>query len=93
MGPGPVDEDVAQVGQSDYEERSYQECKIFLRQLVRQFGDGDLKIKSFPHDFGSYREVVVYYDPSDEESTNFAFRLEKETPLLWDDISRKELGC
>jgi len=95
ISPAPTEEDCAQVGSSNYEERSRIECKVFLAQLRRQFGDepgsASLATKSFTHDFGSYREVVCYYDDEDEEEKDYAFRLESETPAEWDEEARKEL--
>jgi len=96
ISPTPTVEDCAQVGSPDYNARSSAECKAFLAQLRRRFGDEPgsafLGIKTFPHDFGSYREVVCYYDDEDEEGRDYAFRLERETPAKWDEEARKELG-
>ena len=91
----PVSEDCAQVGADDYEVRSRKECKAFIQQLRRQFGDEPalacLSVRIFPHDFGSYREVVCYYDDDDEEGRDYAFKLESETPARWDEEAKKEL--
>lgn len=35
------------------------------------------RIKSFPHDFGTYHEVAVYYDPDDQISRDQAFVAEE----------------
>lgn len=95
IGSTPSGEDCAQVGSEDYYDRSMKECKAFIAQLRRQFGTEPiltrLSIKAFPHDFGTYHEVVCYYDTEDEEARNFAFRLESETPEYWDEEAKKEL--
>jgi hypothetical protein len=96
IAPSPIDEDCAQVGSPDYEVRSKRECKAFLAQLRRQFGDEPgsacLAVKFFPHDFGTYREVVCYYDDEDEEGYDYAMKLESETPAKWDEEAKEVLA-
>lgn len=96
IGSSPTEEDCAQVGSPDYQERSRNECKAFIAQLARVFGlppeGARLTAKSFPHDFGSYREVVCYYDEEKPESAVYAFKLESNTPEKWDEEARTELG-
>lgn len=60
----------AQVGDPDY----YRKCRTELRYLLRVLRDRFpmpeeltgftcyFKVKSFPHDFGTYHEIVLYYD-------------------------------
>ena len=43
-----------------------------------------LTIKANPHDFGTYYEVVCYFDDEDEEAARYAFRCEAEAPDEWD---------
>ena len=89
LGPSPCEEDCAQVGDPDYDERSRQECHRYIariRQVLGNEPDGArLTIKSFPHDFGSYREVVCVYDDADEEASTYAYRCEAEAPARWED--------
>lgn len=96
IGPTPSDEDCAQVGTEDYMERSQKETTAFIHQLLREFGEppanARLTSKCFPHDFGAYTEVVCYYDDCDEESINYAFNIENNTPAKWDNEALKELG-
>jgi len=96
IGPSPSDEDCAQVGQPDYVTRSKKECRAFLNQLVRVFGEppdgASLAVKQFDHEFGTYREVVCCYDDNIRESVDYAFKCEGEAPARWDDEARKELG-
>jgi hypothetical protein len=92
--PSPVEESCASVGDSDYEQRSRRECFAFKRQLERMFPPPEgarLCVKSFPHDFGSYREVCVKYDEDDPAAFDYAFRLESGMPSHWDEIARNEL--
>ena len=94
LGAAPCEEACAQVGQADYPERSQRECLVFQRMLQRLYPVPDgasLKVKSFAHDYGRYREVCVCYDDEDEAASAYAFQLEGETPCEWDAIARYEL--
>ncbi len=86
----PIDEPCHGVGTNpimeNHEVRAYKEQ--LERILSAEFSQADLQvyvgIKKFPHDFGSYSEVVVYYDDDNEEAINQAFWLEANTPEQWD---------
>lgn len=95
IGSSPVSEECAQVGSDDYDVKSRLECKVFASQLRRQFGDepgtANISIKSFSHDFGSYREVVCYYDEDDDIGRGYAYKLESEALEYWDELAKKEL--
>lgn len=96
IGSAPTCENCAQVGTEDYPVRSRRECAVFLRMLERVFPAPEglnvrFKTKTFNHDFGVYREVVVEYDASSREALEFALRVERETPEKWDDIAHFEL--
>lgn len=95
LGSAPFGEDCAQVGAADYRARSIAECNAFARQLARRFPNAPEKArfttKTFPHDFGSYREVVVCYDDEDEASVEFAYTVENDTPEYWDEQAIEEL--
>lgn len=96
IGGSPCFEDCAQTGSDDYYQRSLVELKAFIAQLRRKFGPepGNARLcsKAFPHDFGTYYEVVIYYDADDEEQVEYAFKLESETPEYWDEEARKVIG-
>ena len=96
LGPVPCDEPCAQVGQDDYPEQSRKECRAYVAQLHRHFGEPPegayFAVKSFPHDFGSYREVCVVFDDENEKAREFAYKCEAETPAEWDAQARQELG-
>lgn len=95
IGSSPCDETCQQVGSPDYAINGPKECKIFARQLDRQFPNKPegciIKVKSFPHDFGTYHEVVVIFDTENEDETKYAFNIENNTPEVWDDIAKQEL--
>jgi hypothetical protein len=95
IGSSPSDETCAQVGADNYPEQSRKECRAFLHQLERAFPnppDGCyLAVKSFEHDFGTYREVVCYFDDESEESRHYAFNMENNTPENWDAAAIEEM--
>lgn len=95
VGSSPYEEDCAQVGSDDYIEVAIKECKVFINQIRREFGEEpaetELKIKSFNHDFGTYYEVVCYYNKNNEESLRYALKCENDCPLKWDKEALLEL--
>jgi len=95
ISPSPTSEECAQVGTPNYPEQSRKECTAFLHQLERAFPnppDGCyLSIKSFDHDFGTYREVVCYFDDENDESRQYAFNMENNTPENWDSAAVEEM--
>jgi hypothetical protein len=76
------------VGSENYAEVARKECERFIVLLRKTHGKepvgARLAIKSFPHDFGNYYEVVCWYDDAIEKSIEYAYKLEAETPELWD---------
>lgn len=99
LGASPCEEACAQVGQPDYAERSRAECRAWKRQLERTFPSDDdylhawFDVRSFAHDLGTYREVVVNYTPDNEAACSFAAAAEEESPCTWDDEARAELAA
>jgi hypothetical protein len=88
LGPTPCDEPCVQVGEPDYRAKARAECRRFIRLLRQTFGPepegARLAVQWFPHDFGTYGEVVCYYTPDRPASVDYAFRCEAETPATWD---------
>lgn len=89
LGPVPLEEDCSQVGSIDYLKRSRIECKAYVNQLKRKFGEppfgGALIIKECPHDFGTYLEVVAVFDDLYPDSARWAFEVEENLPMRWDE--------
>lgn len=96
IGPSPAEEDCAQVGSDNYHELARKECSALIAQLRRQFGqepDGaELRVKRESHDFGSYLEVVCYYDERSQAAIEYAYKCEGNLPATWDEEARRELG-
>jgi hypothetical protein len=88
LGPVPGDEDCAQIGEDNYHRKAMAECHRYLEQLIRKWGEENAHrfgIKRFPHDFGSYFEVVVYFDSDIEDELDFAIKVENNLPANWED--------
>lgn len=84
IGQTPISEPCAQVGFDGYEFLSRLECKYFKQQLEEQFPQGEFRVKSFPHDFGTYREVcVIYDDDSEDDRMEAAFAAESSAWENW----------
>ena len=95
LGPVPVLEECVQVGSDNYKTMVGIECRAYIGQLRRVFGQepkgAEIRIKSFPHDLGTYHEVVCYYEEGDNDSTEYAFKLESNLPEYWDSISKAQI--
>lgn len=83
IGPVPAEEPCAQLGvDPDFHEKNRAECKRFIRQIQKHYGEEPhgaiLLMKAQEHDFGTYREVCVMYDDSNEEAVDYAFRIEAD---------------
>jgi hypothetical protein len=96
IAAGPADEQVEQANlpTTNYE-RMREECRAFVEQLRRQFGEepegARLVVKRMPYGMESYYEVVCYYDRNQPASIDYAFKLERETPEKWDAEARRVL--
>jgi hypothetical protein len=90
LGPTPSEELCAQVGEPDYPEKAVAECRRFIQLLRQKFGPEPrgawLTTKWFPHDFGSYCEVVCHFDTDSEESVEYALCCEAEMPATWEEV-------
>lgn len=95
LSSSPINEDCAQLGSSNYHYRIYLECNEYIKQLKRMFGEPPIgsrfKIKHCPHDFGTYYEVVIYFDESNEEESEYAYNVESNIPEYWDDIAKENI--
>lgn len=103
IGPGPSLENVAQVGKDGFDTRNVAECKAFIGQIVRAYGEppqcATLVVHTNRHEFGVYREVAVRIEAPDlraaQSAWDYAFRVEEDENCLleqWDDQAKTELG-
>lgn len=98
LGPTPCDESCEQLGPNYNAGKARAESRAYANQLRRMFEDklpenvvGGFSVKSFPHDFGSYLEVVVKFDANCELSAKWAYEVDENVPANWDDIAKTEL--
>lgn len=94
LGPTPCDEKCEQLGDSYNPSRAKLEMIAYIAQLKRQFGTSSeiyFRVKSFPHDFGTYSEVVVWFDDLSEKSCQEAFEVENNLPAEWDEVAKQFL--
>lgn len=89
LGATPAEEPCAQMGSDNYHQLARKESEVYIGQLKRELNPKlQLGIKQFPHDFGTYMEVVAYFDNDNEEQVAEALRLENNLPGRWDERSR-----
>jgi len=88
IGSAPSDELCAQLGFPDFERLQSIELTQFLRMLRERFPLPDFRVKRESHDFGSYREVVAYFDDEDEDQAAQAYEAECYFDK-WDDQARE----
>lgn len=96
IGPTPAEEECEQIGSPNYSaSKAKIESQVFINQIRRTLGEepfgAALRVKSFPHDFGTYTEVVCYFEDSNEKATEYAFKCESESPGFWDEEAKREL--
>ncbi len=88
LGSTPCNEQCAQIGQEGYDIIGRAECKRFIDLIRKTLGnepDGaKLAVKCNSHDFGTYYEVVCYFDTDNEASTKYAYDCEANCPTSWE---------
>lgn len=93
----PCGEDCPQVGEPDYHTRARENGKRFIATLRFMFGPepegAALRIRSNPHDFGSYLDVVCRFDSANEIATRYAYRCEADAPEQWLPFKRLCAWC
>lgn len=95
IGPVPADEPCEQLGENYRPTVAWSECLTFIAQLRRTFGpevgSAQLKVMSNQHDFGTYYEVVCWFQTNDEDGKRYAFNVEANMPLEWDKQAKEQL--
>lgn len=89
IGPAPIEEPCAQLGEIDYTPRALEECNRLISLIRKKCGTeppgAKLRVKSSPHDFGLYYEVICGFETDDAQAVEYAYRVESDTPVTWDD--------
>lgn len=95
LGPVPYEEPCQQLGPNYDAVAAKHECNRYCNQLVRQFGKPpagvSVSVRGFAHDFGTYYEACVLFDPDSEEQTEYAYKLESDGPANWDETALAEI--
>lgn len=95
LGPTPHEEECAQVRDPRYGKCANLECQVFIAALIAAVGPppghrtdenapAQFRVKSNPHDFGTYFEVVIKFNSQDEAAVAYAQRVEDRL-ARWDD--------
>ena len=88
IGSSPAEETCAQLGDENYGQKAKAECQRFVELIRKKLGEESngarLCVMGFPHDFGTYFEVVCKYDPTIPGAMDYAMRCEAEAPTTWE---------
>jgi hypothetical protein len=99
LGSCPYEEEdtCAQTTDDNYLEKLKKELQVYKNMLERLFSNKlkysgvYLKIKTFPHDFGSYSEVCAIFDDENEKQIEVVYDMDRNVPSNWDKIAMSEL--
>ena len=83
----PTSEPCVQVSSTeDYYSAMCDECCRYAHMLRLRFPQGNFGVKTFYHDFGTYREVVIWFDDEKEWDLEYVNFVESNLPEKWTDI-------
>jgi hypothetical protein len=96
----PSGEPCVQVGNPNIHTLARKEYSAIKGQLYRLHGSKldkvGVQLRWFPHDFGSYPQVVISWlemdDGNESEGQNIALDIESSWPEQWDEVAKTELG-
>lgn len=96
IGPVPADEPCQQVGTPDYDPTAArEECERFIEVIRESLGaeptGARLAVKQFPHELGSYYQVVCYFVEEFPEAIDYAFKCKAEVPTRWPSETAEEV--
>ena len=97
LGSVPSDEQCANVGDANYQQQSVVECNTYKAMLSRLFpvpekaGVCYFITKNFPHELGSYKEVVIRFNDDNPDAVEFALYVEHNIPAKWDSVALAQL--
>ncbi len=88
VGVCPWEEECVQVGCENYLALAEQECQRYIELLTKIHGtppgNARFQISYNPHDFGTYLEVDIHFDSDSDVESEWAYRVEANTPAQWD---------
>ena len=90
LGPVPVRESSAHIGESGYAERAFLECRRYMTLLRHVIGPepegARLRVRRSQQDFDPYIEVIVEYDAENHDARAYAIRCDREAPTTWESV-------
>lgn len=97
LGLTPHEEDCVQVcSNHDYLPAMRQEARRYLGGLRKHFAKAlevspniSFRITSQGHDFGSYLEVEILFDPGDPAQAAVAYHIEENSPGTWEELENE----
>jgi hypothetical protein len=100
IGPCPADEIAADLRSPHYRQLAQLEIRLFKQQLTEELATQwpdfgclvQFKTTSNPHDFGTYHEVDVVYDPENRIAASQAFYCEGEASTVWTPERRQTIN-
>lgn len=93
LGGVPPEEDCVSVTKGNYLDVMRQETEAYKIAMIRFLGEPPegvrFRIRCNSHDFGSYYDLEVVFDDSDESQIDYAMKCESEGPMTWADAKMK----
>lgn len=88
IGSTPCDEPCEQLGPNYDASKARAECRRYIDLIRATMGPepegARLAVKSFEHDFGTYMEVVCYFNEENEKAVDYAYDCESSAPATWE---------
>ncbi len=100
LGAAPSEEACVQLGDTNYVARARAEIRAFRGQILRHceankhpLPNGVVLVnKAKLHEFGTYYELDVRYDPDNDTHCCFIDWLDNTAPSEWDEAAKQEQG-
>lgn len=90
LGGTPSGEDCEQVGPNYDARHAKKECRAYQEAIIKKLGDPPagafFKIRSNPHDFGTYHELAIYFEDDNRVALAYALKCESEAPETWAEV-------
>lgn len=88
LGPAPCEEEPVQLGHPDYHDLGLRECRRYIAAIRKVCGNepdnARLRVVKEPHDFGSFYDVIVEFDPADPQAVAYAEKVDEHGPVTWE---------
>lgn len=97
LGSTPISETCQQIGSPTFDPiKSTKELMAYKHQLQRMFQNipegCNFYVRTFKHDFDSYKEVCINYNDEVKAASDYAYNVEENLPENWDEDALKELA-